>query len=139
MTTSQVFHLISGFEPFLAISALNTLLAIWILIRIKRNHRDIAAIKNLCDGMRPHEVAMFKPVASLNEQDVHLRPQALNLGAFAGNTSNSKIDGFIKALKEGTDLDEAAKQFHLTEDEASVAMVSYRAARVSKEKSDPIF
>jgi len=82
---------------------------------------------------------MFKPVASLNEQDVHLRPQALNLGAFAGNTSNSKIDGFIKALKEGTDLDEAAKQFHLTEDEASVAMVSYRAARDSKEKSDPIF
>ena len=139
MSTNQAFHLISGFEPFLVISALNILLAIWILIQIKRNHRDIAAVKTLLGEMHRHEVTMFKPIASLNEQDMQPSPQVPKPKAFAGTTNNSKIDGFIKALKEGTNLDEAAKQFHLTEDEASVAMVCYRAARDSEEKSDPIF
>ena len=141
MTTSQIFNLISGFEPFLAISALNILLTIWILTRIKRNHQNITAVKNLLGEMHRHEVTMFKPITSLNEQDVHPSPQAPKpeLKKFPVNTNNSEIDGFLKALKEGTDIDEATRQFNLTEDEASVAMVSYRTARNSAEKSDPIF
>lgn len=141
MTTSQIFNLISGFEHFLAISVLNILLTIWILIRIKRNHRDIAAVKNLLGEMHRHDVTMFKPIASLNEQNVQTGPQASKSEPKKSteNTGNSEIDGFLKALREGTGIDEATRQFHLTEDEASVAMVSYRTSRDSDEKSEPIF
>lgn len=141
MTTSQIFNLINNFEYFLAISVLNILLTIWILIRIKRNHQDIAAVKKLLSEMHRHKVTMLKPVASLSKQDVQQDPQAPKLEpkTLAENTNNSEIDGFIKALKEGTDIDEATRQFHLTEDEANVAMVSYRTAENSAEKSDPIF
>ena len=141
MTTSQIFNLMSDFEYFLVISVLNILLTIWILIRIKRNHQDIAAIKNLLGEMHRHKVTTFKPIASLSKQDVQPDPQAPKHEpkTFAGNTKNSEIGGFIKALKEGTDINEATRQFHLTEDEANVAMVSYRTATNSDEKSDPIF
>jgi hypothetical protein len=140
MTTDQLLYLVEGLEPFLAITALNILLAIWILSRIKRNHRDITAVKNLLTDIRSHEVSILKPALSSSEQGLQPDPQApkpepttINV-----NTDSSEIDGFLKALQEGTDIDEAAKQFHLTEDEASVAVVSYRSAKRSEENSDPI-
>jgi hypothetical protein len=141
MTTDQVLILINGFEPFLAITALNILLAIWILVRINRNHRNITAVKNLLADMRRHEVTILKPVTSSNEHDVQSGPQAPKSEPteIKANTDNSEIDGFLKALQEGTDIDEAAKQFHLTKDEARVAVVSYRTTRGLEEKSDPIF
>ena len=139
MTTDQILHLINSFEPFLAIAALNILLAIWILTRISRNHRNITTVKNLLTDMRRHEATTLKPVTPSNEQDVQSGPQTSKPTEIMATTDNSKIDGFIKALQEGTDIDEAAKQFHLTEDEACVAMVSYRTSRGLEEKSDPIF
>jgi hypothetical protein len=136
MTTNQILHLIDGFEPFLVIIALNILLAIWILVRI---NRSITAVKNLLTDMRSHEVTILTPATSSNEQDVQLGPQTPKPTEIKATTDNSEIDGFLKALQEGTDIDEAAKQFHLTEDEARVAVVSYRTARDLEEKSDPIF
>ena len=141
MTTDQILIFINGFEPFLAITALNILLAIWILVGIHRNHRNITAVKNLLADMRRHEVTILKPVTSSNQHDVQSGPQAQKPEPteIKATTDNSEIDGFLKALQEGTDIDEAAKQFHLTEDEARVAVVSYRTARGLEEKSDPIF
>lgn len=141
MTTDQILIFINGFEPFWAITALNILLAIWILVGIHRNHRNITAVKNLLADMRRHEVTILKPVTSSNQHDVQSGPQAQKPEPteIKATTDNSEIDGFLKALQEGTDIDEAAKQFHLTEDEARVAVVSYRTARGLEEKSDPIF
>jgi hypothetical protein len=141
MTTNQILHLINGFEPFLAITALNILLAIWILVKINRNYRSITAVKNLLTDMCRHEVTILKPVTSSNEQDVQPgphgpKPEPTETKA---NTDTAKINGFLKALQEGTNIDEAAKRFHLTEDEARVAVVSYRTTRGLEEKSDPIF
>jgi hypothetical protein len=141
MTNNQILHLINGFEPFLVIIALNILLAIWILVRINQNYRSITAVKNLLTDMRRNEVTILKPATSSNEQDVQPGPQTPKPKPtkIKATTDNSEIDGFLKALQEGTDIDEAAKQFHLTEDEARVAVVSYRTARGLEEKSDPIF
>jgi hypothetical protein len=139
MTTNQIFHFINGFEPFLAITALNTLLVIWILVRINRNYRSITAVKNLLTDMCHHEATILKPVTSSNEQDVQPGPQGPEPTETKANTDNAKINGFLKALQEGTNVDEAAKQFHLTEDEARVAVVSYRTTKELEEKSDPIF
>ncbi len=58
--------------------------------------------------------------------------------AIKANTDNSEIDCFLKGLQEGLDIKAAAKQFHLTEDEARVAEISYRTAKRSEENSDPI-
>jgi len=138
MTTDKILYLIKGSEPFLAIVTLNILLAIWILVWISRNHRDITAVKNLLTDMRHHEVTALKPVIFSNEQDVQPCPEALKPLKFKVNAGNSKIDGFLKALQEGTDIGEAAKQFHLTEDEARVTMISYRTSRGVEEKSNSI-
>ena len=139
MTTDQILHLINGFEPFLVVIALNILLAIWILVRINRNYRSITAVKNLLTDMRRHEVSILKPATSSNEQDVQPGPQTPKPTEIKATTDNSEIGGFLKALQEGSDIDEAAKQFHLTEDEARVAVVGYRTARGLEEKSNPIF
>jgi hypothetical protein len=141
MTTNQILYLINGFEPFLAITALNILLAIWVLVRINRNYRSITAVKNLLTDMCHHEATMLKPVTSSNEQDVQSGPQGPEPEPTEAksNTDNAKINGFLKALQEGTNVAEAAKQFHLTEDEARVAVVSYRTTSELEEKSDPIF
>ena len=139
MTNNQILYLINGFEPFLAITALNTLLVIWILVRINRNYRSITAVKNLLTDMYHHEATILKPVTSSNEQDVQPGPQGPEPTETKANTDNAKINGFLKALQEGTNVDEAAKQFHLTEDEARVAVVSYRTTKELEEKSDPIF
>jgi hypothetical protein len=137
MTTNRIIRLAEGFEPFLAITALNILLTIWILVRITRSHRDITSIKSLLSDMRRREVSITKPVVSSDEQVV--RPaQQPGPTAVKANTDNSEIDYFLKALQEGTDIDVAAKQFHLTEDEARVAEISYRTAKRSEENSDPI-
>jgi hypothetical protein len=137
MTTNQIIHLAEGFEPFLAMTALNILLTIWILVRITRSHRDITAIKILLSDMRRREVTITKPVVSSDEQVV--RPaQQPEPAAIKANTDNSEIDYFLKALQEGADINAAAKQFHLTEDEARVAEISYRTAKRSEENSDPI-
>ncbi|AGI74716.1 hypothetical protein OA238_118p0220 (plasmid) [Octadecabacter arcticus 238] len=109
------------------------------MVRINRNHRNITAVKNLLADMRRHEVTILKPVTSSNEHEVQSGPQAPKPTELKTTTDNSEIDGFLKALQEGTDINEAAKQFHLTEDEARVAVVSYRTARGLEEKSDPIF
>jgi hypothetical protein len=137
MTSNQIIHLAEGFEPFLAITALNILLTIWILARINRNHRDITAIKNLLSDIRRREVTITKPVVSSDEQDVRPAPQP-EPAAIKANTDNSEIDRFLKALQDGMDIDVAAKQFHLTQDEARVAEISYRTAKRSEENSDPI-
>jgi len=137
MTSNQIIHLAEGFEPFLAMTALNILLTIWILVRITRSHRDITAIKSLLSDMRRREVTITKPVVSSDEQVV--RPaQQPEPTAIKANTDNSEIDYFLKALQEGADINAAAKQFHLTEDEARVAEISYRTAKRSEENSDPI-
>jgi hypothetical protein len=137
MTTNQIIHIAEGLEPFLAITALNILLTIWILVRITRSHRDITAIKSLLSDVRRREVTITKPVVSSDEQGV--RPaQQPEPTAIKANTDNSEIDCFLKALQEGLDIKAAAKQFHLTEDEARVAEISYRTAKRSEENSDPI-
>jgi hypothetical protein len=137
MTTNQIIHLAEGFEPFLAITALNILLTIWILVRITRSHRDITAIKSLLSDMRRREVTITKPVVSSDEKDLRPAPQP-EATAIKANTDISEIDCFLKALQEGADIDVAAKQFHLTEDEARVAEISHRTAKRSEENSDPI-
>ena len=141
MTIDHILYLINDLELFLVITALNILLAFWILVRINRNYRNIIAVKNLLAEIRRHEVTVLKPVTSSNEQDMQSgsqapKPEPTKIKA---TTDNSEIDGFLKALQEGTYIDEAAKLFHLTEDEARVAVVSYRTAGVLEEKSDPIF
>jgi len=135
MTSNQIIHLVEGFEPFWAITALNILLTILILGRINRNHRDITAIKSLLSDILRREVTITKPVVSSDEKDLRPAPQP---EAIKANTDNSEIDCFLKALQEGTDIDVAANQFHLTEDEARVAEISYRTAKRSEENSDPI-
>jgi hypothetical protein len=139
MTTDQMLHLINGLEPFLTIIALNILLAIWILVRINRNYRNITAVKNLLTDMRRHEVTILKPFTSSTEQDVQPSPQGPKPEPteIKATTDNSEIDGFLKALQEGTDIDEAAKLFHLTEDEARVAEISYRTARGLGKRATP--
>ena len=140
MTTDQLLHLIEGLEPFLAITALNILLAVWILSRIKRNHRDITAVKNILTVIRSHEMVLLKPTLYSSGQGMQPDPQAPKPEptTIKVNTNGSEIDGFLKALQGGTDIDEAAKQFHLTEDEARVAVISYPSAKRSEENSDPI-
>jgi hypothetical protein len=137
MTSNQIIHLVEGFEPFWAITALNILLTILILGRINRNHRDITAIKSLLSDIRRREVTITKPVVSSDEKDLRPAPQP-EATAMKASTDNSEIDCFLKALEEGADIDVAAKQFHLTEDEARVAEISYRTAKRSEENSDPI-
>jgi hypothetical protein len=139
MTTDKIFYLIKGSEPFLAITTLNILLAIWILVWISRNHRDITAVKKLLTDMRHHEATTVNPVTFSNEQDIQPSPETLKPLKIKVTTGNSKIDGFLKAIQEGTDIGKAAKQFHLTEDEARVTMVSYRTSKGLDEKSNPIF
>ena len=137
MTIDQIMRLAEVFEPFWAISALNILLTFWILARIRRSHREITSVKSLLSDMLRREVTIKKPVVSSDERVV--RPaQQPEPTAIKANTDNSEIDCFLKALQEGLDIKAAAKQFHLTEDEARVAEISYRTAKRSEENSDPI-
>lgn len=139
MTLQDYASLVSGQSITNWLLALNLLLVGWLLIRVMRDQRDLSDIKSSLKQIVQSVPPTNSPevtVTQVDTPDVAPLTQrvAANHGPQAKSASN--IVAFIAARQAGSSLEEAAQQYHLTEDEAFAISVSYRDATPSPANND---
>jgi len=123
----------------LGVLALNLGFIGWIFVGVRRNNRDLSDIKSslkrIIQAMQPTNIPdiIAPQVNTTSDADLPLRAETIN-GPQSGSTPN--IEAFIAARKAGISLQEAARQYDLTEDEAFAISISYRDAAPSPVNND---
>lgn len=129
----------TGHLMTLGVLALNLGFIGWVFVGFRRNNRDLSDIKSslkrIIQAVQPaNGPDIIGPrVNTPGDADQPLRAETIN-GPQAGSASN--IEAFITARKAGSSLQEAARQYDLTEDEAFAISISYRDAAPSPANND---
>jgi hypothetical protein len=129
---TQIF--ISELDPILSMLILNFLLGIWLLSRVKRAQQQIAWLKGRLTDVnfvseRPTHPFVSKHFPGEPEQ-VHIQDKDSLISRVANEAPPTNVDfgtkDFKAALQDGSSIEDTAKLFGLTDDEAKVAAFSYR-------------
>lgn len=135
----------SGHGMTLGLLAMNILLAGWLLTSIRRTQRDLSELKSslrhivqtLQHQIGPQATAPEPVPQASTSTALYLPPDAERLAGPQPNKA-PKIEAFMAAIQAGSSMQDAAKRYGLTEDEALAISISYRSAASSSANSDAI-
>lgn len=125
--------------------ALNIILAGWILTRMRRTQRELYELKSslrhivqtLQHQTGPKATAP-EPVTQVSTSTALYLPADADIIAGPEPNAASKIEAFMAAIQAGSNMQDAAQRYDLTEDEALAISISYRDAAPSPANSDAI-
>lgn len=111
----------------------------WVFVGVRRNNRELSDIKSslrrIIQSAQPANAPdiIAPQVNTLGDAVQSLQAETIN-GPQVESASN--IEAFIAARKAGSSLQEAARQYDLTEDEAFAISISYRDAAAPPANND---
>jgi len=131
LTLEDAHIWISELDPILTILILDFLLGIWLLLRIKRAQQQITWLKvRLTDlhfvSERPAQPSVSKSSSKVTEQTSLVEKNSPIPNEATPTSEDLNIKAFQVALQDGSSIEDTAKLFRLTDDEAKVAAISYR-------------
>jgi len=111
----------------------------WVLVVVRRNNRDLSAIKLSLKHIS--EAMQLTNIPEINTSQVNIpgvvdQPQQAETINGSPARSAPNIGAAVAALKAGSSLQDAAQQYDLTEDEALAISISYRDEATASANND---